>query len=180
MEFDRIHRNEAAFKWPDLYSFWRFDTFEPKVSFWFSLQKANRVLRFDKFEPKSVRENQKETFDSKVSKFQNEYKSGHVEVASFLCILSNFIIHPLFWFNNYVDNSQIWVTFHTVGRIGVLEQQSFSFLCFLLNFIVNLLCVHQHNRGQYYIKRLMFNSSLKTATFELLRHPLIQFVQLCL
>ena len=140
MEFDRMHLKEITSSWPYMHSFWRFDTFEPKVSFWFSLRKANQVLRFDnlsiifcstfwrfdKFEPKSVRENQKETFGSKVSNLQNEYKSGHLKAASFLCILSNSIVHPVFWFNNDVDNSQIWVTFHTVGRIGVLEQHRFS------------------------------------------------------
>ena len=39
---------------------------------------------------------------------------------------------------------------------------------------------YQHYRGQYYVKQLMFNSSLKTSTFQLFRHPSIQFVQLCL
>ena len=47
MKFDRIHRNEATSTWPDVHSFWRFDTFELKVFFWFSLRKANHVLRFD-------------------------------------------------------------------------------------------------------------------------------------
>ena len=39
---------------------------------------------------------------------------------------------------------------------------------------------YQLYRGQYYVKQLMFNSSLKTSIFQFLRHPLIQFVQLCL
>ena len=147
MEFDRIHRNEATSTWPDVHSFWRFDTFEPKVSFWFSridfgsnlsnLQNVEQKI-IDKLSKRSTwlafrRENQKNTFGSKVSNLQNEYKSGHLKPASFLCILSNSIVDPIFWLNNYVDNSQIWVTVHTVGRIGVLEQQCFSFLYFHSN-----------------------------------------------
>ena len=38
---------------------------------------------------------------------------------------------------------------------------------------------YQRYRSQYNVKHLMFKSSLKTSTFQLLRHPLIRYVQLC-
>ena len=47
MEFDLIHCKEATYTWPDIHSFWRFDTFEPKFVFCFCPLNANHVLRFD-------------------------------------------------------------------------------------------------------------------------------------
>ena len=47
LRFDKTHLKEVIVMWLDMQSFWWFDTFEPKISFLFSLRKANHVLRFD-------------------------------------------------------------------------------------------------------------------------------------